>query len=284
MSGSSFNASQQSRSSFTNHERRFFFGEITQEVQNISEEDNINHEERIRKLGEIIDKVESEAPSVNNNSLYTGDYYLHSRVLKDTSELTKRCTEQVTGEVNNYDKFALAQSIAENPDFWDFTFPYEVPAVSYLFGTFAPTPLEERPRVPRKRVERQRPGDVKAPQKLDLVSKKPDEGTERVQQVLRFVTKVCKSGPISYFHLVLDPNCFTRTIENIYDMSFLARDGLVAVNLDEKAGLPFVTRMGGEKKRRAEDNEENQFVVSMDMQRWRDLTQAFGIRKPMMKT
>uniref|UniRef100_S4PH42 Non-structural maintenance of chromosomes element 4 n=2 Tax=Pararge aegeria TaxID=116150 RepID=S4PH42_9NEOP len=271
----------QPNSSYTSHEKRFLFGALTQEVMNISEQDNVNTEENLKRLDVIIDTVVSEAPNVNN-SLYTGDYYIHSKALKDTSELTKRCTEGVTGEVDNYDKFALANHIENYPDFWDFMFPGEVPSVSYLFGTFAPTPLEQRPRAPRKRVERQRARDLKAPQKIVAV-KQPDEGSERVKQVLRFLKKNYRSDPVSYFHVVLDPTCFTRTVENIYNVSFLARDGLVSVTLDQRTGLPFLARISDEKKRRAEPTrEENQFIVSMDMERWQDLIQAFGIREPLM--
>lgn len=63
--------------------------------------------------------------------------------------------------------------------------------------------------------------------------KKPDEGSEKVEQVLHFLRKACRNGPISYFHVALDPDSFTRTIENIYHLSFLARDGLVSVTLGE---------------------------------------------------
>ncbi|XP_023949909.1 EP300-interacting inhibitor of differentiation 3 isoform X2 [Bicyclus anynana] len=290
MLNSSMNQSQRSQSQHANsmlssHEKRFLLEEISQEVSRIADEDNLT-EASVKRLSEIIDTVESASPNTTDNvDSSAGVCYMHSKALKDTSDLTKRCTEQVTGEVDNYDKFALATHIKSNPDFWDFMFPLEVPPVAYLHGTFAPTPLEQRPRAARRKVERQRAKDVKGPKKVDKQTQeeKTDESTKKVEQMLSFIKRVGKTEPVSYFHLLLHPVNFSRTIENIYHFSFLVRDGCVKVVLDDKFGLPFVTVMSSEKKRRAEDTEFNQFIVTMDMQRWQELVEAFEIREPMMK-
>jgi len=47
------------------------------------------------------------------------------------------------------------------------------------------------------------------------------------------------ASPICFFELVVNPTSFGHTIENIFHLSFLVKDGLVAISLNEH-GLPVV--------------------------------------------
>ncbi|KAI8427005.1 hypothetical protein MSG28_014650 [Choristoneura fumiferana] len=58
-----------------------------------------------------------------------------------------------------------------------------------------------------------------------------EESGKVTARVRHFVKKQYqqKGAPLSYFHLVLDPDSFCRSVENVYHMSFLVRGGAVAV-------------------------------------------------------
>ena len=45
--------------------------------------------------------------------------------------------------------------------------------------------------------------------------------------------------PIDYFELVINPQSYGHTIENIFHLAFLVKDGLVRIELSEN-GLPVV--------------------------------------------
>ncbi|XP_026314385.1 EP300-interacting inhibitor of differentiation 3 [Hyposmocoma kahamanoa] len=280
---STINSTQRSRISTGSYDRKLRYRAL---LEKLTAEDECNNLDVMQQTAtETLQKVQEllAEGDVEERVKHPGEGYLDSRVLRATSEIAVRCSESVSANTNAYDKHELAQHIRENPSYWDFMFPLEVPTVAYLHGTFAPTPPEQRARLPRKRVERQQAAALKAPETVDKLERS-EEGSEMVSRVNRFLNKTFKERggtPLSYFHVVIDPDSFSRTIENIYHVSFLVRDGMVAVKLDDNYGLPFITPLAKQKERRDIDD-ENQFIVSIDMQLWQDLKEAFDIQKPMM--
>ncbi|XP_041989226.1 EP300-interacting inhibitor of differentiation 3 [Aricia agestis] len=267
------------RSSLRSHDRKLHYRALLEDLSTL--EDESDNQMRIQKTENAVREVQSLLADggVEERVKHPGEGYLDSRVLRATSDLAVRCSESVSGNANLYDRHELAQHIKHNPSFWEFSFPSEVPTLSYLYGTFAPTPLEQRPRAPRRHVERQQAAALKAPESVDRIEK-TEEGSEMVSRVHRFVKTACGRGPLSYFHCAIDPTSFSRSVENVYHLSFLVRDGLISVQLDEEHGLPFIKPVPAEE--RDETIPENQFIVSLDMKRWKDLVEAFDIRKPMM--
>lgn len=191
------------------------------------------------------------------------------------------CAAGVSGAVHVYDRRELAAHIKEKPEFWSVLFPLEAPATCSLFGAFDAAPPEERPRPGRRRAERQALAEKKAPANVDKMDK-TEEGAEMVSRVKRFVTKTFErtGAPLSYFHTVLDPGSFARSVENVYHLSFLVREGAVSCHVDEEHGLPFIAPVA--EKARGGQAKEHQFIVSLDMQRWQELIKAFNIEQPMM--
>ncbi|CAH0403892.1 unnamed protein product [Chilo suppressalis] len=273
-----------SRGSLGSHDRKLRYRALLDNLSTL-EDENDNNVQRMDKTANAVREAQSllAEGGVEERVKHPGEGYLDSRVLKATSDLAVRCSEAVSGNANTYDKHELAQHIRENPSFWSFPPPLCVPPSWYMFGTFAPTPPEQRVRAPRARAERQQAAALKAPDNVDKLEK-VEEGSEMVTRVNRFIQKSYRTStkPLSYFHLVLDPDSFARTVENIYNVSFLVRDGMLAVQLDEEFGLPFVTPLAGSDAGGGDITEENQFIVSIDIQRWQELIEAFDIKKPMM--
>ncbi|XP_045505749.1 EP300-interacting inhibitor of differentiation 3-like [Colias croceus] len=266
-------------SSTTSHDRKMRYRVILQDLS--LEQENDNNDQRMQKTTEAVHEVKKllQQGGVEERVRHPGESYLDSRVLRAASDLAISCSEAVTGLENKYDKHELAQHIRENPTFWSFSLPREVSTSISLHGTFAPTPPEHRPKERQRRVA-QKNAQLSAPESVDRLEK-TDEGSEMVSRVHRFINKACRNGAKSYYHLVLDPTSFTKTIENIYYMSFLVRDGFISVYEHPEHGLPFVEPVP-QTVQNEDSSDENQFIVSMNMERWRDLIEAFGITQPMM--
>ncbi|XP_068626050.1 EP300-interacting inhibitor of differentiation 3 [Battus philenor] len=269
------------RISLRSYDRKLRYKALLEDLSAIEEDaDNVQQMEQTSNAVKEVQSLLAEG-GVEERVKHPGEGYLDSKVLRATSDLALRCSDSVSGNINTYNKHELAQYIKENPEFLDLVFPHEVPAVCCLFGTFAPTPPEQRPRAPRRRIERQQIAALKAPEAVDRLEETGDV-PEMVSRVHRFITKMCRKGSLSYFHVVLDPGSFSRTIENIYYVSFLVRDGMVAIDIDENHGLPFITTVPAAQRECQESSNRNQFIVSMDMARWKELVEAFDMKEPMM--
>lgn len=62
--------------------------------------------------------------------------------------------------------------------------------------------------------------------------------------------------PIGYFNFVIDPDCFSTTIENMFYVSFLVKEGQARIVIDEATSLPTIAPV----RRRGALTEENHHV------------------------
>ncbi|XP_013184309.1 non-structural maintenance of chromosomes element 4 homolog A [Amyelois transitella] len=267
----------------TSHDRKLRYRALLEDLSTIEDEGSTNTE-CIEKTASAVKEAQEllAEGSIEERARHPGEGYLDSRVLKATSDLAVRCSEAVSGNANVYDRHELAQHMRENPSFWSFSLPRCAPAAAPLFGAFSPAAPAQRARV-RRVANRQPLAALRAPENVDRLEK-TEEGSEMVSRVNRFITKTYRNSgrALSYFHVVLDPGSFSRTVENVYHVSFLVKDGLVSIQQDEDHGLPFITPVDQTQRERHNLSDENQFIVSIDMQRWQDLIEAFRIETPMM--
>ncbi|KAH6697456.1 Nse4 C-terminal-domain-containing protein [Plectosphaerella plurivora] len=92
------------------------------------------------------------------------------------------------------------------------------------------------------------------------------------------------TGGIDLLRFVVNPRSFSQTVENMFYVSFLIRDGKVKVEFD-KHTLPQVAPMSVEDEQEAGaggDAAKHQAIFSMDMKTWQEVITAFDIREPMI--
>ncbi|XP_057273308.1 non-structural maintenance of chromosomes element 4 homolog A [Pezoporus wallicus] len=161
------------------------------------------------------------------------------------------------------------------------------PSFHYMLGSF-----KSDPPVPRQRIERQKKTtgteEKRAmPAQLKKMEESHQEATEKeVERILGLLQTHFQndpSTPISFFDLVIDPNSFARTVENIFHVSFIIRDGFARIKLDDDK-LPIIEP--------SEDNEEredghsagarNQVVLSLNYKDWKEIVETFEITEPMI--
>ncbi|XP_059374286.1 non-structural maintenance of chromosomes element 4 homolog A-like [Carassius carassius] len=181
------------------------------------------------------------------------------------------------GNLEGYLPQSAWQRLAKRSEFCFKT----APSFHYIFGSF----LAEPP-PPQQRVERQRKAPSKEakrmmPTQLKKMEESNQEATEReVERILRCLRKYVThdpNEPISYYKFVIDPNSFSRTVENIFHMSFLIRDGLVKMNLDNY-GLPCIAPVKDGEVELGGAAVQHQCVISINQETWREIIDAFDIR------
>ncbi|NXN92499.1 NSE4A protein, partial [Rhinopomastus cyanomelas] len=148
------------------------------------------------------------------------------------------------------------------------------PSFHYMLGSF-----KSEPPVPRQRIERQRKAANREekqamPAQLKKMEESHQEATEKeVERILGLLQTHFKNDPntpISFFDLVIDPNSFARTVENIFHVSFIIRDGFARMKLDADR-LPIIepTKSNMKKQNDHSAGARNQVVLSLSHEQWK---------------
>ncbi|RDB25208.1 Non-structural maintenance of chromosome element 4 [Hypsizygus marmoreus] len=152
-----------------------------------------------------------------------------------------------------------------------------VPAMGFMLG---PLSIEQKKRAVVKRAKLEKNKDEqRKPQELkeEDISRTQNETTKNVAALEALLSE--DGGPINIFEFVINPDSFAQSVENIFYLSFLIRDGKVAFETDENA-VPVIylceqpsdqDYAGGLKKR--------QKVFEFDMAIWKRAIEVFNITK-----
>ncbi|KAK9368420.1 Nse4 C-terminal-domain-containing protein [Lipomyces kononenkoae] len=101
--------------------------------------------------------------------------------------------------------------------------------------------------------------------------------------------------PVNAFELILNPESFSQSVENMFYLSFLARDGIVSLDEDENGVLmaslieipdendPMHRQKVDEIKRRRDEGQKHT-VFELDYETWRILIDAFDIKRSLIPT
>ncbi|KAI0101336.1 hypothetical protein GGR51DRAFT_563514 [Nemania sp. FL0031] len=91
------------------------------------------------------------------------------------------------------------------------------------------------------------------------------------------------TGGIDLLKFVVNPKSFGQTVENMFYVSFLIRDGAIQIEFDEN-GLPSLQPTASQDTSTIKrDAQRHQAVLSIDMQMWRDIIDAFHITEPIIE-
>jgi len=119
-------------------------------------------------------------------------------------------------------------------------------------------------------------------ERFEAASAEAETETELVEALQRHGV-VDEAGGIPFFEFVVNPHSFGQTVENLFYVSFLVRDGAVKVGKDRN-NLP--TLAAAEPLSSTEIKEQGvqryQAVFSLDWPTWLDLIDVFDIKEPLI--
>jgi hypothetical protein len=103
-------------------------------------------------------------------------------------------------------------------------------------------PLQYEPKAKKARAAAApRVAREKAPvEDAQVVDPELEERTQTDSRVKAVKEELKKSGAASFFDFTFDPSSFTQTIENVFDLSFLIRDGTARMESDPKTHATVV--------------------------------------------
>ncbi|KAH0565540.1 hypothetical protein GP486_001073 [Trichoglossum hirsutum] len=106
---------------------------------------------------------------------------------------------------------------------------------------------------------------------------------EKEQQRVMMKHNICDDGGVNFYRFVINPQSFGQTVENMFYVSFLIRDGSAGIG-EDSLGFPTLhttqPRKISEMKEQGVQKHQAVFNISWPM--WRDLVDAFQISEPMI--
>ncbi|KAF7592644.1 nuclear protein [Aspergillus hancockii] len=123
----------------------------------------------------------------------------------------------------------------------------------------------------------QRAGQESVERQLSQLEEDPPE--ELVQEVMA-KNYVADDGGVPLFHFCINPRSFGQSVENLFYVSFLVRDGTVGIAVDSRQ-LPTLhsAKPYAPSEAQKKGVQKHQAVFSLDFETWRDLIEVYGIKE-----
>ncbi|KAF2107133.1 Nse4 C-terminal-domain-containing protein [Lophiotrema nucula] len=112
----------------------------------------------------------------------------------------------------------------------------------------------------------------------------PEEEVRAACRKYRVSRTVDEGEPcVSLFDFAVNPESFGQTVENLFYVSFLIREGRAKVVMDED-GLPLLAHVEPDtvEHQRARNGQKHQAIFSIDYKTWQTLVAAFDIKEPLI--
>ena len=163
---------------------------------------------------------------------------------------------------------------------------FAVPSPAFLVGKFeAP---EKRQRKEREKKDKEGPSEpMEMANSVDVnqlqENHKDKAQVVRIRVLLEAIKKACaeshangQSKRVNLFHVLLNPESFSQTVENFFDLSFVLKEGQVKLVVDEATKTPYLQRS----KRPGPDDYASglvrkQNILKLDVPTWRALTKKW---------
>ncbi|XP_022091752.1 non-structural maintenance of chromosomes element 4 homolog A-like [Acanthaster planci] len=166
------------------------------------------------------------------------------------------------------------------------------PAFHFMLGSFerGEAPVKTRKQSAARQKEKDS-GPAVVPKQVQSMGKSHQEVTteevERMLGILHQVTNFDQEDqsevePVSLFEFVINPHSFSETVENIFHLSFLVKDGHAEVRLDDDRLpiiIPTTPYVEGQTN---EQVDRKQVMISLDMQQWKEIVNVFEIKEPLI--
>lgn len=165
------------------------------------------------------------------------------------------------------------------------------PCLSYMYGALDTTPPPPKEKKAKEVGASQRTRVKDLVETRSTVLQEAEQSDNQTEQVVRHVLKCLVGGfresdrqPINFFSFVLDPYSFGASVENLFHVSFLIKEGRVKLDVDRESGLPVISPLST-KSRQGEGGEKaakQQVVLNICMSDWEQMVSNLNITTAMI--
>ncbi|XP_011856456.1 PREDICTED: non-structural maintenance of chromosomes element 4 homolog A [Mandrillus leucophaeus] len=278
----------------------------------------VENREDILNAGDKLTEVLEEANTLFNEVSRAREAVLDAHFLVLASDLGKEKAKQLRSDLSSFDMLRYvetllthmgvnpleAEELIRDEDSPDFEFiVYDSWKISgktaentfnkthtfhFLLGSIygecpVPKPRVDRPRkVPMIQEERAMPAQLRRMEESHQEA--TEKEVERILGLLQTYFQEDPDTPMSFFDFVVDPHSFPRTVENIFHVSFIIRDGFARIRLDQDR-LPIIEPVSiNEENEGFEHNTQvrNQGIIALSYRDWEEIVKTFEISEPVI--
>ncbi|KAF5354674.1 hypothetical protein D9756_005397 [Leucocoprinus leucothites] len=152
------------------------------------------------------------------------------------------------------------------------------PALTFMLG---PLSIEQKVRAANKRT-RQSKEDFKEDKPANLQNEDIEKSAnETTKNVLVLHNILEHHGKTNFFRFVINPHDFAQSVENIFHLSFLIRDGKVAWEVEDSEPVIYCCDPPTDEDF-AGGLTKQQLIIEFDEELWEDAIKTFNITKSMI--
>ncbi|KAH9957935.1 Nse4 C-terminal-domain-containing protein [Russula dissimulans] len=150
-----------------------------------------------------------------------------------------------------------------------------VPVMDFMLGPLA---VEQKKRAVGKRAKFEKnKADERKPQELreEDIARSENETTKHVIDVRNLLME--QNGPVNLFRFVINPSDFAQSVENMFYLSFLIRDGECALEIEEDGEPVIFICEQPQVSDYQEGLKKQQIVFEFDVKTWEEAIKVFNI-------
>ncbi|KAJ9602649.1 hypothetical protein H2200_012842 [Cladophialophora chaetospira] len=117
-----------------------------------------------------------------------------------------------------------------------------------------------------------------AQEELAALEEVEDEISEEQARGILQRHGIADNGCLPLFNFCINPKSFGQSVENIFYVSFLIKEGRVGLGLDDQ-GLPTLGMAEVRSLEERQETQRNQVIFSLSMEIWEEIIQSFGIKQ-----
>lgn len=235
---------------------------------------------------EIIDEG-----NVGDRAEHTAEVVMDAQLLKISHQTVAKVLEASTDFNDGIYQNAIASLVfKDDNDNWNALAEIAIGmcrASKYstsMLGTFDLdiAPAQQPSKEKQQRVKSKNIAEELEPEDVAELEKQ-DKGAKKVKIILKQIVRefdLNNRFPLPFYKLVIDPHSFMNTVENIFQVAFLARDGAVAIETGDD-NMPHVRVTNPKEKDLVKHT--NQSVCSINTELCNKMIEFYDIKEAMLK-
>ncbi|KAJ3107571.1 Nitrogen permease regulator 2 [Phlyctochytrium planicorne] len=168
-------------------------------------------------------------------------------------------------------------------------------AESLKRAPFGPLETEPKARKERKEIQRLKKDKSLLTKPTELKANDIEKQVNETATMYKFIAKkLQQTGEINFFEFVINPDSFSQSVENLFYVAFLVKDGKASIIINEEDGQPYIRRTaldeeeedgGGQStSSTSSDLSKKQVIFELTHTIWKELIETYDIREPCIPT